>query len=55
MTELDRIKIILAQLKPLLEEKFGVRSLGVFGSIVRDDARPDSDIDIIVDLISPSG
>ena len=55
MTELDRIKIILAQLKPLLEEKFGVRSLGVFGSIVRDDARPDSDIDIIVDFNKPIG
>jgi uncharacterized protein len=29
---------------------YGVRTLGVFGSVARGNARPDSDIDVIVDL-----
>lgn len=32
----------------------GVRSLGVFGSYSRGDQSADSDIDVLVDLISPS-
>jgi predicted nucleotidyltransferase len=28
----------------------GVRNLGVFGSVARRDAGPDSDVDMIVDL-----
>ena len=28
----------------------GVRHVGVFGSVARNEARPDSDIDILVDI-----
>lgn len=37
-----------------LKATFGVRSLGVFGSIVRDEASPDSDVDILVEFDTPS-
>ena len=37
-----------------LKARFGVRSLGVFGSIVRGEDSPDSDIDILVEFAVPS-
>ena len=50
MNELKTIKAVLAQLKPELIEKFHVSSIGLFGSVVRDDFSSLSDIDIIVDF-----
>lgn len=55
MTELYSIQQILAQLKPELTRKFFVDSIGLFGSIVKDDFSPTSDIDIIVDFSKPIG
>jgi len=46
--ELAEVKAILTQLKPELCDKYGVDTLGLFGSIVRDDYTDESDIDIIV-------
>lgn len=46
----------LAALKPELTSRYGVRSIGLFGSVVRDDFSPgSSDIDIIVDFSKPVG
>ena len=36
-------------------ERLGVRSLAVFGSVARDEARPGSDVDILVELRRPMG
>ena len=55
MTELNSIRQILTQLKPELTQRFFVDSIGLFGSIVRDDFSPTSDIDIIVDFSKPVG
>ncbi|MBN8699651.1 MAG: nucleotidyltransferase family protein [Chitinophagales bacterium] len=55
MTELYSIRQILTQLKPELTQRFFVDSIGLFGSIVRDDFSPTSDIDIIVDFSRPVG
>ncbi len=55
MTDLDNIKQILTQLKPELIDKYHVSSIGLFGSVVRDDFSPSSDIDIIVDFSQPIG
>jgi len=33
----------------------GVKSLKLFGSVVRDEARPESDIDILVEFSRPIG
>ena len=55
MTDLTSIKQILTQLKPELVLKYCVNSIGLFGSIVRDDFTDISDIDIIVDFSKPIG
>ena len=55
MTDLNTIKQILTQLKPELIDKYHISSIGLFGSIVRDDFTPSSDIDIIVDFSQPIG
>ena len=39
---------LLREHKPVLAERFGVSGLALFGSTVRDEAGPDSDIDILV-------
>ena len=36
--------------KPLFIEKFGVKRLALFGSTVRDEARADSDLDVLVEF-----
>jgi predicted nucleotidyltransferase len=36
-----------------LRERFGVESLALFGSVARDEAGPDSDVDVLVDFNRP--
>ncbi|HEX8462309.1 MAG TPA: nucleotidyltransferase family protein [Segetibacter sp.] len=55
MAHLADIKIILQQLKPEIVSKFSVNSIGLFGSVVRNDFSPQSDVDIIVDFTKPVG
>ncbi|NNJ11758.1 nucleotidyltransferase family protein [Chloroflexales bacterium ZM16-3] len=45
---------LLAQAKPILVERYGVTRLALFGSTVRDAARSDSDIDILVAFDGPA-
>lgn len=33
----------------------GVRSLALFGSVARDEARPDSDVDLLIEVEPPLG
>jgi hypothetical protein len=40
---------------PELSEKYHVSLIGLFGSIVRTDFRPESDIDIVVAFSQPIG
>jgi predicted nucleotidyltransferase len=42
-------------MKPELASKYHVSSIGLFGTVVRDDFTPTSDIDIIVDFSEPIG
>ena len=44
----------LAESKPVLAARFGVTRLALFGSTVRDAARVDSDIDILVSFDGPA-
>jgi uncharacterized protein len=44
-----RIKGVL----PALREKYGLTSVGIFGSYVRDDQRGGSDVDILVEFEEP--
>ncbi len=45
---------LLAEHKGLLTRRFGVTGLALFGSTVRDDARADSDVDILVAFDGPA-
>jgi len=42
----DKIK----KLKPILKDKFNVKSIGIFGSFARNEAAENSDIDILVEF-----
>ena len=55
MQKLADIKRILQHLKPELAQKYHVRTIGLFGSVVRGDFSPTSDIDILVDFDRPIG
>jgi len=45
----------LRSLKPVLQEKYGVNELALFGSYSRDEQTSESDIDIMVDFNKPVG
>jgi predicted nucleotidyltransferase len=56
MTNLTQIHKRLGELKPYLQQKYHVRNIGLFGSVVRDDFQPGiSDVDILVDFSEPVG
>ena len=46
----EEILNLLVQNKHELENRFKVRRLALFGSYARGDQRPDSDVDILVDI-----
>ena len=49
MTRED-ILLLLAHHRTEIRRRFAVRDLALFGSLARDEARADSDIDILVDF-----
>lgn len=50
---LDEIKKILRDYKSVLEEKYHVHTLGIFGSYIHNEQSGDSDLDILVDFTAP--
>ena len=50
----DEVLNQLARNKPTLVARYGVNRLALFGSTVRDAARADSDIDILVSFNGPA-
>jgi predicted nucleotidyltransferase len=50
MTSRDDILDLLKSQKSDLTARYKVRSIGVFGSFARKEARADSDVDILVDF-----
>ena len=50
---LNEIQETLREQSPYLAEKFGVIIVGVFGSYVRQEQRPDSDLDLLIELDRP--
>ncbi|MFN9259455.1 nucleotidyltransferase family protein, partial [Microcystis sp.] len=40
----------LRTLKPELAERYAINRIGIFGSVAREETRPTSDIDIVVDM-----
>lgn len=52
-THRDRAMRILRNTMPALQERFGVVSVRLFGSLARDEAGPQSDVDILVEFSGP--
>lgn len=50
MKSLAEIKQQLERAKPLIQQKYHVTQLGVFGSYVRGEQTQDSDIDVLVEF-----
>ena len=53
-TRKSKVLALLREHKPVLAERFGVVEIAVFGSTIRDEARPDSDVDILVSFDRPT-
>lgn len=50
----DEVLKLLIQHKPELIRRFGITDLALFGSTARDEARADSDIDVLVSFDGPA-
>jgi len=50
----NRILSILKESSPVLLEKYGVARIGIFGSIARDEASEESDVDIVYKMSRPN-
>ncbi|MFT4152710.1 nucleotidyltransferase family protein [Parafilimonas sp.] len=55
MLHLHQYRQILAQQKEQLLKNYPIKTLGLFGSVVRNDFTPESDIDVIVEFTRPVG
>jgi hypothetical protein len=53
MAEVDRIMAQLRKQKPVLQNRYGVKTLGVFGSYIRGEQGKRSDVDILVEFERP--
>jgi len=53
MSEKDEVLAVLRAALPDLQRDWPIRSLAVFGSVVRDEARPTSDLDVLVEFARP--
>jgi hypothetical protein len=54
MKTLEEIRKNLSFQKPYLAEKYGVVEIGLFGSYVRGEQKPESDLDILIELERPA-
>lgn len=50
MPTIDDIKIKLQELKPIIAERYKVKQVGLFGSFVRGEQSPSSDIDVLAEF-----
>ena len=50
MRRLDDIIADLRRLRPSLSQRYPIRGIGVFGSYVRGEQKPGSDLDVLVEL-----
>jgi predicted nucleotidyltransferase len=53
MKTLEEIREILRAQKSHLAGEYGVAEIGIFGSYVRGEQHPDSDIDVLIELEEP--
>lgn len=54
MLQLEECKRRLSHFKQSSGLQFGIISIGIFGSVARQENTPDSDIDIVVEVENPT-
>ncbi|TWI70285.1 hypothetical protein LZ24_02295 [Desulfobotulus alkaliphilus] len=52
--EKDHILALLIRSKPVLEKRFGVTRLALFGSVARNESSATSDVDVMVSFDGPA-
>jgi len=55
MTTLQNIKTKLTELKPILQQKYPVESIAIFGSYARNEQTEVSDVDVMIELNGKMG
>jgi predicted nucleotidyltransferase len=50
----SKILSALKKITPVLLDKYGVTRIGIFGSVARDDASEQSDVDIVYEMSRPN-
>lgn len=55
MKSLEEIRMILKKHKSIVEKRFKVKEIGIFGSYIRGEQKDISDIDILVEFYEPIG
>ncbi len=55
MNSLDQVQSKLKSIHPSLMQRYPIKRLALFGSIVRNEQTPDSDVDIMVEFSRPVG
>lgn len=55
MKRLEELKQIIEHHRPVLEEKYKVKSIAVFGSYARGEQTQESDVDVMVEFTEPVG
>ncbi len=54
MLHLEECKAKLVSFKQRFGHEFGIKSIGIFGSVARQENGEDSDLDIVVDIENPT-
>jgi uncharacterized protein len=47
----DKVLAVLRAKRGGIEERYGLRMVGIVGSVARGEAGPESDVDVMVDII----
>jgi len=55
MKSLDTILSLILKNKPVLQKKYPIKTISVFGSFARGDNNENSDVDILVEFEKPVG
>jgi predicted nucleotidyltransferase len=55
MKEFEKIRSVLSDQKEFLRNKYRIKEISIFGSVVRREEGDISDIDILVDFSEPIG
>jgi predicted nucleotidyltransferase len=53
MSHIKDVRQKIRNLKPIIRERYKVKTIGVFGSYVRGEAKEKSDLDVLVDFSEP--